>query len=256
MKRQALTLGDVLVSSTIMLVGLGILSPVFVHARDASRAATCLQNLGRVSQAVLLYSEHNEGGPPPGPVIHGDSENDTPYEEVASLRDRAWTRLVGITDENLIILNCPDFIPAPPDVLVQSSYALNGCHKHNNDEADKTSTIMIAEVAVVKAKSASGQRDFVIEPSLHFPDSYLAKPGFNLSNLSNILSIEPIGEWGSLRHGGKAHYVMADGHVAIFAPSQIMVPRNTDICNIDAREWAGPKGGPKFATMSSPKARQ
>jgi prepilin-type N-terminal cleavage/methylation domain-containing protein len=135
---RAFTLVELLVVIAIIVILAGLLSPVLTRAKEASRGASCLNNLRQLGLASMTYSLDNRGRLPyfldwlytkPGDLTSGRL---FPYLK---------TKAVYLCPTDKIALSTYARMPAPPNGPVfgnsyhprDYSYGINCCLCHEGD---------------------------------------------------------------------------------------------------------------------------
>ena len=222
----AFTLVELLVCLGILAVLLTLLLPTLRGARERALAVQCQANLRELYAAQLGYASDHRGRFTP---ISQSSER---WEQMLA----PYVSRAGMLPSQ--VMHCPSSGKATdggPSTARYSTYALNPALQMTNWRFRRDTRMDSSRIILMGDKATHQFDDFLTTYDGWF-----------------ILADDQIGQWwryvdhagrGALRHGGKdgrAHMLMADGHVADMGA--------TELCRDSGHwYWGNVAGMPEFA---------
>ena len=199
-RQKAFTLVELLVVIAIIGLLVGLILPAIQSARAMARKTQCSSRLRQIGIATHLYCNLNKGQFPE-------------TSHTADVPERAWLyTLAPFTEDVNEIRICPNDLHGEERLrLKQTSYVLNA-YVTNEISAGVTNlyhlkattrTILLFELADSR-------------PPTVYTDHVHSFNWFRLSNINQGKVHDAIkNEVATKRHRGAAHYLYADGHVAL-----------------------------------------
>jgi len=232
--RKAFTLLEVLVSIAILSILAAITFSIVGGVRAKAAQSVCASNLGQLTKASMLYADVNDGRLA---VWDGDT---------------GWIDKLMPPREGALI--CPvagplKEVPLPDPISDHGGYTQNSCLIGTTANVrDPSLSVMYAEA--VRAKDPNSTVGIYQIISMSGPDVYYVA-SFPIGDVNTRL--QPLGEFGALRHSGGGLYAFVDGHVKWLVPTAFRLPEHGCGCAeymplLKVKwKWIGPADGPYFS---------
>ncbi len=221
--RRAMTLVELLIVVTIVLLLAGLLVPALADAIALAHQIECANNLKQIGFAVHAYARHHDGRFPPSSC-----------PSAGHARDQWWLHVLQEYAGTTLLYRCPsDRAPDeafldwenPPEDDWQSyrwaSYATNSrmdqAVPYLSQVRDACRTIYVCEAAL-----ATRGADHV------HPELWLSE-----QDLRNAVDTE--------RHSGRSNALFVDSHVQAMTLEETWAPGKVNLWNpLRAPEWCSP----------------
>ncbi len=239
MSRKGFTLIELLVVIAIMGLLAAVLFPVFAQVRENGRRTACLSNERQLGLALLQYTAENDENWPSGvTMVSGTGA-------VINNGGAGWAGQCYPYAKSAEVFRCPDEDALPTNIPkdeVMVSYAYNSNLSRSSRtrqlgyEAASAKTVLLFEVSHAAtvltspvsetfsaAGDGSGDQGHTENPEGEtFPyggGSDTAFPLYATGDMGGRLLNG--GEGSTPRHRGGADYLVCDGHVGWFRPSEV-----------------------------------
>ena len=221
--KKHFTLIELLVVIAIIAILASMLLPALQQARDRAKESSCLSNFGQLSTAAAMYCSDNKGfffneyGNLVDNFMHSGYARLAEYaggvswanlSQDAALRDHKNTPKVFI---------CPSLVVKPE---------LRGRYAYGLVQAGSASTFYSAPIQ--KGPKMSDTSGKLYAPGEFFIAADTFCPNYNDSNSTHLWNGEYNAKYAypQARHGGRTHFLFADGHTIREVPSKLKGKKN------------------------------
>lgn len=231
--RKGFTLIELLVGIAILAILAAITFAIVGPVRAKAMQAPCISNMLQLSRAMSIYIDVNDG------------------RRATIDHESSWVDKIAPPSEGQLI--CPlldplDLSGIPDPRSDHGGYAINGCLFAPVGLYETSRMILFTEAApfVPTDPNTVGTHQPL---NMTGPDIYFVPA---ISQVERR-GLEPIGEFGAVRHSGGSIYAMLDGHAKWLRPTQLRLPEHGCGCtehmaalNVQWK-WIGPEDGPYFS---------
>lgn len=248
MRRRAFTLIELLVVIAIIALLIGILLPTLGAARDASRAAFCLNNVRTMQLAHWMYLEAHEGAFVDVGLAHGGVETNEAGSWITTLAqyydsDLArqcpsdnsphWPSELGGADE---------IVPESQDTLRRTSYGINNYLTSFapavTDPERPSSILQFRNINQVQSPSATIQFLEMAEQGPFAGSDHPHVENWHIPGLPDAAPALATQHLETNQHGGearawesKANYGFLDGHAATLRFNEVYTDLGRNLFN-------------------------
>ena len=222
--KHAFTLIELLVVIAIISLIAAMLLPVYANSKEKARATTCTSNLSQIGKALQMYMQDNdERYPPMCSVI---SSSSTTF-------DQCWPGILFQYSKSYDIWNCPTFVGTHTNSAIpqnktwdnrEGSYGINAyasgwCNDWYYNACGWPSQCGASPLQL-------SQFPFPATTVIlsGWPTDYLLDPFHECTTWNSLFGCMS-GSVSALHQGGD-NYLMGDGHVKYYRPSDFMSKSN------------------------------
>lgn len=222
--RRAFTLVELLTVIAIIGILAAILIPVVGSVRKSARTANCVRNLSSIGVAFQLYAADNKGLYPAlrfknsNKGVSGTNPTEDNWQsELSAYQSRAVTDLSQLNAEGDSYVFCPEFVSLYRDDPKWKSTISTSAGYGMNPNLGLSGSVNPWDFRFKAAQIPRPARTILVGDSGNHHLSATTSWSLDSSVLGGYGNGDPV------RHGNKANYLYADGHVSTLSPDAALL---------------------------------